>query len=67
MSAAMPGETWPAHRTRSGSGSRSRSRNSRVADANFARATVQAQVQEMQLVREKVYTMEQTHMTLKQK
>lgn len=30
-------------------------------------ATVSAQVSEMQLVREKVYAMEQTHMTLKQK
>lgn len=28
---------------------------------------VSAQVSEMQLVREKVYAMEQTHMTLKQK
>lgn len=28
---------------------------------------VNAQVSEMQLVREKVYAMEQTHMTLKQK
>lgn len=30
-------------------------------------ASVNAQVNEMQLVREKVYQMEQTHMTLKQK
>lgn len=29
--------------------------------------TVQTQVNEMQLVREKVYAMEQTHMALKQK
>lgn len=29
--------------------------------------SVNAQVNEMQLVREKVYQMEQTHMTLKQK
>lgn len=29
--------------------------------------TVQTQVNEMQLVREKVYAMEQNHMTLKQK
>jgi len=28
---------------------------------------VQTQINEMQLVREKVYSMEQTHMTLKQK
>jgi hypothetical protein len=30
-------------------------------------ASVNAQVNEMQLVREKVYQMEQTHITLKQK
>jgi glucose repression regulatory protein TUP1 len=35
--------------------------------ANSLYLIVSAQVSEMQLVREKVYAMEQTHMTLKQK
>lgn len=34
---------------------------------SLTHAIVSAQVSEMQLVREKVYAMEQTHMTLKQK
>jgi hypothetical protein len=38
-----------------------------LAVANICPALVSAQVSEMQLVREKVYAMEQTHMTLKQK
>lgn len=39
--------------------------NLSVLDSNYC--PVQTQVNEMQLVREKVYAMEQTHMALKQK
>jgi hypothetical protein len=35
--------------------------------ADFSFLTVAQQINEMQMVREKVYTMEQTHLALKQK